>query len=199
MVKNEILDIVDTTLFLDLTLDAKLRWNSHITRSAKRLGSAAYAVKRIRRLTVYCRRFSRPARKSQAPAATGVSGVVEARTASENRRRRCAGAGRGKCINIQPCMEFVYVFMRRVIGISLIAKRSFVDSIPARVQLSCAGHGSALASSRTRGWFQYTLKPSKIELVPKLLEDQQKQKFQAASSRPLSGIQEAYPRTDRFA
>ncbi|GBP30253.1 hypothetical protein EVAR_94563_1 [Eumeta japonica] len=32
MVKNEILDIVDTTSFLDFTLDAKLRWSSHITR-----------------------------------------------------------------------------------------------------------------------------------------------------------------------
>ncbi|GBP21532.1 Probable RNA-directed DNA polymerase from transposon BS [Eumeta japonica] len=52
MVKDEVLDIVDTTLFLGLTLDSKLRWNSHITRLAKRLGSAAYAIKRIRLLTV---------------------------------------------------------------------------------------------------------------------------------------------------
>ncbi|GBP01012.1 hypothetical protein EVAR_2292_1 [Eumeta japonica] len=51
MVKNEILDIVDTTLFLGRTLDAKLRWKHHITRLAIRLSSAAYAVKRIRRLT----------------------------------------------------------------------------------------------------------------------------------------------------
>ncbi|GBP38779.1 hypothetical protein EVAR_33527_1 [Eumeta japonica] len=51
MVKNEILDIVDMTLFLGFTLDAKLRWNSHITRLAKRLNSAAYAVKRTRQLT----------------------------------------------------------------------------------------------------------------------------------------------------
>ncbi|GBP43607.1 Probable RNA-directed DNA polymerase from transposon BS [Eumeta japonica] len=49
MVKNEVLDMVDTTLFLGLTLGSKLRWNSHITRLAKRLGSAVYAVKRIRR------------------------------------------------------------------------------------------------------------------------------------------------------
>ncbi|GBP00202.1 Probable RNA-directed DNA polymerase from transposon BS [Eumeta japonica] len=51
MVKNEVLGIVDTTLFLGLTLDSKLRWNSHITRLAKRLSSAAHAVKSIRRLT----------------------------------------------------------------------------------------------------------------------------------------------------
>ncbi|GBP82571.1 hypothetical protein EVAR_87817_1 [Eumeta japonica] len=37
MVKKEILDIVDTTLFLGFTLDAKLRWNSHITKLAKGL------------------------------------------------------------------------------------------------------------------------------------------------------------------
>ncbi|GBP62951.1 Probable RNA-directed DNA polymerase from transposon BS [Eumeta japonica] len=48
MFKNEELNIVDSTLFLGLTLDSKLRWNSHITRLAERLGSAAYAVKRIR-------------------------------------------------------------------------------------------------------------------------------------------------------
>ncbi|GBP59312.1 Activating signal cointegrator 1 complex subunit 1 [Eumeta japonica] len=48
MVKNEILDIVDMTLFLGLTLDAKLRWNSHIIRLTKSLSSAAYAVKRTR-------------------------------------------------------------------------------------------------------------------------------------------------------
>ncbi|GBP57938.1 hypothetical protein EVAR_40797_1 [Eumeta japonica] len=43
MIKNEMLDTVDTTLFLGLTLDSQLRWNSHITRLAKRLGSAAHA------------------------------------------------------------------------------------------------------------------------------------------------------------
>ncbi|GBP76412.1 hypothetical protein EVAR_102386_1 [Eumeta japonica] len=48
MVKNEILDIVDTTSFLGLTLDTKLRWNSNITRLTQRLSSVAYAVKRIR-------------------------------------------------------------------------------------------------------------------------------------------------------
>ncbi|GBP79881.1 hypothetical protein EVAR_103463_1 [Eumeta japonica] len=51
MLKNEVLDTVDKTLFLGLTLESKLRWNSHIMRLAKILGSAAYAVKRIRPLT----------------------------------------------------------------------------------------------------------------------------------------------------
>ncbi|GBP46070.1 Probable RNA-directed DNA polymerase from transposon BS [Eumeta japonica] len=32
MIRNEILDIMDTTLFRDLTLDAKFRWNFYITR-----------------------------------------------------------------------------------------------------------------------------------------------------------------------
>ncbi|GBP36871.1 Probable RNA-directed DNA polymerase from transposon BS [Eumeta japonica] len=50
MVKNEVLYIVDTNLFLSFTLDFKLRWNFHITRLSKRLDSAAYAVKRIRRI-----------------------------------------------------------------------------------------------------------------------------------------------------
>ncbi|GBP91948.1 hypothetical protein EVAR_60818_1 [Eumeta japonica] len=43
MIRNEILDVVDKNLFLSLTLDAKLRWNSHITRLVKRLSPAAYA------------------------------------------------------------------------------------------------------------------------------------------------------------
>ncbi|GBP21270.1 hypothetical protein EVAR_11665_1 [Eumeta japonica] len=43
MVKNEILNVVDTTLYLGLGLDAKLQWNSHITSLAKKLSSAAYA------------------------------------------------------------------------------------------------------------------------------------------------------------
>ncbi|GBP22806.1 hypothetical protein EVAR_17160_1 [Eumeta japonica] len=50
MVQNKILNIVDTTLFFALTLDVKLRWNSRILRLAKRLSSAAHAMKRMRRL-----------------------------------------------------------------------------------------------------------------------------------------------------
>ncbi|GBP28386.1 hypothetical protein EVAR_102958_1 [Eumeta japonica] len=52
IVKNVIPDIVDTTLFPGLALYAKLRWNPHITRLAKMLGSAAYALQRIQRFTV---------------------------------------------------------------------------------------------------------------------------------------------------
>ncbi|GBP80534.1 Probable RNA-directed DNA polymerase from transposon X-element [Eumeta japonica] len=37
MVKNEELQVVDTTLFLGLTLNSKLCWNSHFTRLAKDL------------------------------------------------------------------------------------------------------------------------------------------------------------------
>ncbi|GBP08288.1 Probable RNA-directed DNA polymerase from transposon BS [Eumeta japonica] len=52
MDKIEVLDFVDTALFLGFTLDAKLHLNSHIsTRLAKRLSSAVYAVTRNRRLT----------------------------------------------------------------------------------------------------------------------------------------------------
>ncbi|GBP00193.1 hypothetical protein EVAR_824_1 [Eumeta japonica] len=51
MVKNEILDIVDMTLFFSFILDSELRWNSQMTRLAKRLSPGAYAVERIRRLT----------------------------------------------------------------------------------------------------------------------------------------------------
>ncbi|GBP42446.1 hypothetical protein EVAR_47741_1 [Eumeta japonica] len=36
-IKDRILGIVDTTLFLGFTLDAKLPWNSHITRLTRRL------------------------------------------------------------------------------------------------------------------------------------------------------------------
>ncbi|GBP46156.1 hypothetical protein EVAR_24563_1 [Eumeta japonica] len=49
MVKNEVPDTVDMTLFLGLTLDSKLRWNSHITRLEKILvlqhNSATYRQK----------------------------------------------------------------------------------------------------------------------------------------------------------
>ncbi|CAH2265130.1 jg9282 [Pararge aegeria aegeria] len=48
---NEELDLVDTTIFLGITLDAKLQWGPHINNLANRLSSAAYAVKKIRHMT----------------------------------------------------------------------------------------------------------------------------------------------------
>ena len=48
---SEELDLVDTTVFLGITLDAKLQWGPHIHKLSKRLSSAAYAVMKIRNLT----------------------------------------------------------------------------------------------------------------------------------------------------
>lgn len=45
------LELVDETVFLGITIDAKLQWGPHIEKLAHRLSSAAYAVKRIRELT----------------------------------------------------------------------------------------------------------------------------------------------------
>lgn len=51
ILKDEELDLVDTTVFLGITLDAKLQWDSHIYNLANRLSSASFAVKKIRQLT----------------------------------------------------------------------------------------------------------------------------------------------------
>lgn len=48
---GERLDLVETALFLGITLDSKLQWNAHITNLAGKLSSAAYAVRKIRQLT----------------------------------------------------------------------------------------------------------------------------------------------------
>lgn len=45
------LELVDTTVFLGITLDSKLQWNPHLTALAGRLSSAAFAIKKIRQLT----------------------------------------------------------------------------------------------------------------------------------------------------
>ncbi|CAK1600201.1 unnamed protein product [Parnassius mnemosyne] len=51
ILNGEKLSLVDTTIFLGITLDAKLQWSPHISKLASRLSSAAYAVKKIRSLT----------------------------------------------------------------------------------------------------------------------------------------------------
>lgn len=51
LVNGAELDLVDTTVFLGITLDSKLQWGPHITKLSKRLSSAAYAVYKIRHLT----------------------------------------------------------------------------------------------------------------------------------------------------
>ena len=45
------LELVDSTVFLGVTIDPKLQWGPHITALAKKLSSAVYAIKKIRQLT----------------------------------------------------------------------------------------------------------------------------------------------------
>ncbi|CAK1578767.1 unnamed protein product [Parnassius mnemosyne] len=51
LLNGEELSLVDTTVFLGITIDAKLQWGPHISKLASRLSSAAYAVRKIRSLT----------------------------------------------------------------------------------------------------------------------------------------------------
>ena len=51
LIKGQRLDLVESTVFLGITLDTKLQWDPHITKLSNRLSSAAYAVKKIRALT----------------------------------------------------------------------------------------------------------------------------------------------------
>lgn len=51
LVKDEELELVDSTVFLGLTLDSKLQWGPHIANLSNRLSSAAFAVSKIRQLT----------------------------------------------------------------------------------------------------------------------------------------------------
>jgi hypothetical protein len=50
IIKDEVIELEDKTVFLGITLDSKLQWSPHISTLAGRLSSAAYAVKRIRQL-----------------------------------------------------------------------------------------------------------------------------------------------------
>ena len=51
ILNRDILDFVEKTVFLGITLDSKLQWGPHLTSLAGRLSSAAYAVRKIRQLT----------------------------------------------------------------------------------------------------------------------------------------------------
>ena len=51
IVKGEELELVDSTVFLGITLDAKLQWGPHVASLSNRLSSAAFAVSKIRQLT----------------------------------------------------------------------------------------------------------------------------------------------------
>ena len=51
MLNGEQLNLIDSTVFLGITLDSRLQWNPHITVLAGNLSSAAYAVRKIRQLT----------------------------------------------------------------------------------------------------------------------------------------------------
>ncbi|GBO99903.1 hypothetical protein EVAR_74276_1 [Eumeta japonica] len=50
LVRNKELEFVNATVFLGITLDNRLQWCPHISKLAKSLSSAAYAVKKIRNL-----------------------------------------------------------------------------------------------------------------------------------------------------
>ncbi|GBP75789.1 Transmembrane protease serine 12 [Eumeta japonica] len=50
-VRNQELEFVNSTVFLGITLDDRLQWGPHISKLAKRLSSAAYAVKKMRNLS----------------------------------------------------------------------------------------------------------------------------------------------------
>ncbi|GBP57382.1 hypothetical protein EVAR_27413_1 [Eumeta japonica] len=45
-VRNKELEFVDSAVFLEITLDDRLQWGLHTSKLAKRLSSAAYAVKK---------------------------------------------------------------------------------------------------------------------------------------------------------
>jgi hypothetical protein len=51
IVKDEELELVDSTVFLGITLDSKLQWGPHIANLSNRLSSAAFVVSKIHQLT----------------------------------------------------------------------------------------------------------------------------------------------------
>ena len=51
VLNKEKLEFVEETVFLGITLDARLQWGPHLTSLAGRLSSAAFAVRKIRQFT----------------------------------------------------------------------------------------------------------------------------------------------------
>ena len=51
VLNGEALEIVESTVFLGITLDSKLQWNPHIAKLENKLSATAYAVRKIRQLT----------------------------------------------------------------------------------------------------------------------------------------------------
>ena len=51
VLNKEVLEFVDKTIFLGITLDSRLQWGPHLKALAGRLSSAAYAVRKIRQFT----------------------------------------------------------------------------------------------------------------------------------------------------
>lgn len=50
-INNEVLDVIENTVFLGITVDSRLQWGPHIITLSKRLSSAIYAIKKIKQLT----------------------------------------------------------------------------------------------------------------------------------------------------
>jgi hypothetical protein len=50
-VVNELIECVDTTVFLGIKLDSRLQWNPHLIALFGRLSSAVYAIRKIRHLS----------------------------------------------------------------------------------------------------------------------------------------------------
>ena len=50
-IKGETLNVSESAIFLGLTIDSKLQWNTHLEALADKLSSAAFAIKKVRQLT----------------------------------------------------------------------------------------------------------------------------------------------------
>ena len=50
-IDGEALNLIDSTVFLGITIDSKLQWGPHVMALSSKLSSAAFAVKKIRQIT----------------------------------------------------------------------------------------------------------------------------------------------------